>query len=193
VAHKDELNELDAAIGDADHGTNLSRGLQKVVAELQERKPATVQDTCKITAMTILSTVGGTSGALWGSGWLKAAQVLPPESHVDDAVFLEALQVFVKSIEERGKAVLGDKTMLDVFIPAVDQLGLNMQDQRSLGAAAAAVAPQVKEWAEATVLLQAKRGRANYLGPRSIGHMDPGVRSSVLWWECLHEISGGLP
>ncbi|AUW94309.1 dihydroxyacetone kinase subunit L [Sulfobacillus thermotolerans] len=186
--HKDELNQLDAAIGDADHGTNLDRGLQQVLEKMQAASPATLQATCKLVAMTLLSTVGGASGALWGSGLLAAAKVFPDTDTCDDKTLTQAIQAFVDSIEQRGKAVVGDKTMLDVFVPALSSLA---QDAEPITVVVPEIAAHAKEWAEATASLQAKKGRAAYLGPRSVGHIDPGATSSALWWQCLGRIIGG--
>jgi dihydroxyacetone kinase-like protein len=185
-ADKDHLNALDAAIGDADHGTNMSRGLLKVgdyVASAED----SLQKQCRTIGMTLLSTVGGASGALWGSALLKASQLLPDldECSVDE--WLAALKAGVGAVQDRGKAQRGDKTMLDVWLPAVDRLEEALSEGNTPAVALGAVAQAAPGWAEATVPMQARRGRAAYLGPRSVGHMDPGAASTVLWWRAVAE------
>lgn len=185
--NKEELNRLDAAIGDADHGTNMDRGMQKVAEQLTSSPPPTLQAACKMVAMTLLSTVGGASGALWGSGLLAASKVFPDMDSCDDKTLAAALQAFVSSIQQRGKAVAGDKTMLDVFLPATAELSQDV-DHVPAASVIPPIAAKAKLWAEATAPLLAKRGRAAYLGPRSIGHIDPGATSSALWWDCLGQV-----
>ncbi|MCL5973378.1 MAG: dihydroxyacetone kinase subunit DhaL [Ferrimicrobium sp.] len=180
--HKDELNELDAAIGDADHGSNMDRGLTKVVDALEASPEGSLRADAKLVGMTLMGTVGGASGALWGSAMLKFAAALPDAPTVSWADFVAALDAFVQALAQRGKATVGDKTMMDVFIPMVDEL------QTALTAGEPpfdTVRSHAREYSERTYDMVAKRGRAAYLGERSVGHVDPGSRSSALWFEAL--------
>lgn len=187
----DYLNDLDAAIGDADHGTNMSRGLRKVAVALDGSVDGSLRDTCKTVAMTLLSTVGGASGALWGSGLLKTSAALPEDFSCEDRFFVQAIRVFVDSIQSRGKAVMGDKTMLDVFIPAIELLEEGLDRSDDMDRLVPQVALSAQGWALGTSELLAKRGRASYLGERSIGHIDPGAYSSALWWQSLAKVVVG--
>ncbi|MDA8193775.1 MAG: dihydroxyacetone kinase subunit DhaL [Thermaerobacter sp.] len=188
---REYLNALDAAIGDADHGTNLQRGLDKVAAERAAWGELTLDASCQRIAMTLLSTVGGASGALWGSGLLKSAAVLPNALWCDEATVAAAIGRFVGSVAERGKAVIGDKTMLDVFLPALHELEAGLARGQPFSQVVRQIAADAGNWARDTAALQAKRGRAAYLGPRSVGHIDPGAWSSALWWRCLADSAGG--
>jgi len=183
---QDELNRLDAAIGDADHGTNLARGLARVKAYCLASEDDW-SDAIKAIGMALLSTVGGASGALWGSGLLRVATRLPHAADVDKAGLTEAIDVFVTALKERGKADFGDKTMMDVWLPARDALHERLDAGDSGWEALQYVARHARAWAEATIPLTAKKGRAAYLGPRSQGHLDPGALSSAIWWECWLE------
>ncbi len=184
--NKDELNSLDSAIGDADHGTNLDRGLQKVVLQ---SATSSLQKDCKTIAMVLLSNVGGASGALWGSALLACSRVLPDSDNCQDSTFIEFLKIFGETISQRGKSSRGDKTMLDVFIPAFDQISKDVNNGISFNVAVSNVGKNLESWTEETKPLQAKKGRAAYLGPRSIGHIDPGARSCAMWWHCLDRVS----
>ncbi len=190
--NQEHLDDLDRAIGDGDHGTNLTRGLGKV--EILGNEPPdphlNLQTLSKKVGMTLLSTVGGASGALWGSGLMKAALVFPMSSECDDRTLVLWMDTFVGNIEERGKAHVGDKTMVDVMRPAVNWLQAAPQD-RPLRARLRELRELAQHYAQGTKDLQARRGRASYLGARSIGHVDPGAFSSALWWECLDSVLGG--
>lgn len=178
TATQETLNQLDAAIGDGDHGTNLSRGLGRVVAELNPS--SSLRSSCRTVGMKLLSTVGGASGALWGSALVSASGALPDSPEMSRDMALAALNRGVEQMKVRGKAELGDKTMMDVWVPAVDAF----ESGTSLGD----IARQARTLAESTRPLQARRGRAAYLGSRSIGHVDPGSLSTALWWEALAEV-----
>lgn len=181
------LTELDAAIGDADHGSNLRRGLEKAVTALEETVSGDLQATAKKIGMTLMSTVGGASGALWGTFWLRVAQHLPASSEVEPDILLNALEAGVAGIRERGKAEPGDKTMLDVWLVAVRTLQKTLHEGRSLDEALGYAARAALEEAERTVPLMARRGRASYLGERSRGHMDPGSLSTAYFWAAFAE------
>jgi dihydroxyacetone kinase-like protein len=184
-AHKDELTQLDAAIGDADHGANMARGFTAVQGKLVSLQGQDIGAIFKTVAMTLISTVGGASGPLYGTFFLQAAtaaagktSLAPPEIH---AVFQAGLQ----GLMNRGKAAVGEKTMIDALVPAVEALkpgaggGLVESLDRAVAAAQAG--------AESTVPLVAKKGRASYLGERSAGHKDPGAASTVLLLEALRQ------
>jgi phosphoenolpyruvate---glycerone phosphotransferase subunit DhaL len=163
------LTELDSAIGDADHGTNMARGFTAVVTKLDAGVPDTAPALLKSVGMTLISTVGGASGSLYGTLFLEAAKALPADSEVTAAQFAEALAAGVAGIVSRGHAEIGDKTMIDALTPAV--------------AASAARAGEAGR--DSTEPLVARKGRASYLGERSAGHLDPGASSSVILLETL--------
>ncbi len=183
--HKDELTQLDAAIGDADHGANMARGFTAVKGKLAELKDKDIGTIFKTTAMTLISTVGGASGPLYGTFFLQAAggangkQALTHEEVAN--VFAAGLQ----GLKSRGKAVVGEKTMIDALEPALEALKPTGDD--NLGAAIDRAVLAAKEGAGSTVPLVAKKGRASYLGERSAGHMDPGAASTVLLLEALQQ------
>jgi dihydroxyacetone kinase-like protein len=137
--------------------------------------------------MTLLSTVGGASGALWGASLLKMAQWLPDRDRADDAEMVRAIEAFVDAVKQRGGAQRGDKTMVDVWEPAVAYLTERLAAGVPFAQAVQEVAKQAAGWADATQPLVAKKGRAAYLGPRSQGHIDPGSYSTALWWQALAE------
>lgn len=175
----DALNQLDAAIGDADHGTNMNRGLTKVMSTFQSDPSTSIRADAKTLGMTLLSTVGGASGALWGSGMLKSSAVLPDADQMTFDELVSGLTVFVNSVMERGKATLGDKTMVDVLVPALAELHSTRDPYRA--------AEVAKASSDGTKDMVAKRGRAAYLGERSRGHIDPGSVSAAFWFQALAE------
>jgi dihydroxyacetone kinase-like protein len=179
-AQRDQLTQLDAAIGDGDHGTNMVRGfdaVEKALAGRGEDAPGQVLITC---GKTLVSTVGGASGPLWGSALRRAGRSLGAAPEIDGAQLAGALEAALAAIKELGAAEVGDKTIVDALEPAVaalrTALGAGEPLARALGAAAAAA----EEGAQATVPLQARKGRASYLGERSVGHKDPGATSTAL-------------
>lgn len=183
--NREVLNDLDAAIGDADHGSNMDRGLGKVVEAFNANSEASLHADAKLVGMTLMSTVGGASGALWGSGMLKFSTVLPDAAVVEWSGFIDALGAFVEALSKRGQAVVGDKTMMDVFIPAMTELRDSVDVQEGSEEIVVALAEHAKGWSDATRDLVARRGRAAYLGERSIGHIDPGSVSAALWFQAL--------
>lgn len=174
--HQEELTRLDSAIGDADHGSNLARGMKAVVAALDAESPATPDAVLKRTGMTLVSTVGGASGPLYGTFFLRMGTAAGTEP-LDTAGFGAALRAGVAGVVARGKAELGDKTMYDALAPAVDAYDAAGDD---LGAALRAAADAAASGRDATTPLQARKGRASYLGERSVGHQDPGATSAAL-------------
>lgn len=180
-SNKVVLNDLDAAIGDADHGSNLDRGLTRVVEALDTASDVGLRADAKLVGMTLMSTVGGASGALWGSGMLKLSALLPDAPMVSWSGFVDSIDAFVEALSKRGQAVLGDKTMMDVFLPAIAELRASASSEECV----VALAVHAKGWSDGTRDLIAKRGRAAYLGPRSAGHVDPGSLSAALWFQAL--------
>ncbi len=180
--HKDELTGLDAAIGDGDHGANLARGFTAVVEAVgdgADHEPAAL---LKKVGMTLVSKVGGASGPLYGTLFLRMAG--PAGAGALDAdAFAAALRAGVHGVEERGKAALGDKTMLDALLPACDALEAALAGGADLGAGLRAAVEAARSGRDATIPLVARKGRASYLGERSAGHLDPGAASSVLLLE----------
>jgi dihydroxyacetone kinase-like protein len=188
-AEKDHLTALDSAIGDADHGANMTRGLKAVVAALDAEAPADPAALLKKAGMTMVSTVGGASGPLYGTFFLRVATAFGSEASVDADGFGRALRAGLEGVRQRGKAEVGDKTMLDALTPALDAYDGAARD--GLGAALSAAADAAAQGREATVPLQARKGRASYLGERSIGHADPGATSVTLLLEAARDTLGG--
>lgn len=179
--HRVELIELDRAIGDSDHGENMDRGFQAVLDKLAEAPPQTPGAALKLTAMTLMSKVGGAAGPLYGTAFLRAATSLGDTAEIDPAAWAGALAAARDGIVARGKAESGDKTMVDAWTPAVEAarkaaLGGNGDVLAVLVAAAEAA----EAGAVATDPMVARKGRASYLGERSAGHRDPGAASSAL-------------
>ncbi|OIK26136.1 dihydroxyacetone kinase subunit DhaL [Streptomyces malaysiense] len=177
----ERLTALDAAIGDADHGSNMRRGFAAVQAELDKETPGTPGAVLMLAGRLLISTVGGASGPLYGTLLRRTGKALGEVPEVTEAQFAEALRTGVQGVMKLGGAAAGDKTMVDALLPAVDALGD--------GFAAARTAAE--QGAEATVPLLARRGRASYLGERSIGHQDPGATSSALLVAALAETAEG--
>jgi dihydroxyacetone kinase-like protein len=185
VQNRDELTELDSKIGDADHGVNMARGFTAIPPKLDVLADKSVGSLFRTSAMTLISQVGGTSGPLYGTFFLQAAG---PAGRKDELSLNELYQCFesgLKGIVKLGKAVVGDKTMVDTLTPAF--AALDPENADSLEAALARAAATAREAAEATIPLIAKKGRASYLGERSIGHKDPGAASSALLIQALAE------
>ena len=173
---KDHLTELDAAVGDADHGANLHRGLTAVVAGLDAGAPDDPAALLKQAGMAMVSKVGGASGPLYGTLLLRMAG----GSFADDTGVAAALRAGLDGVVARGKAERGDKTLIDALAPACDALDAALAGGSSLADALTAAASAAHEGRDATVPLQARKGRASYLGERSIGHPDPGATSLAL-------------
>lgn len=172
------LMELDRAIGDADHGENMDRGFKAVVAKLEEGGAEDVAGVLKTVASTLMSTVGGAAGPLYGTAFLRAAKACTGEVDADGVAAL--LAGALEGIVARGKATTGEKTMVDAWSPAVDAAKAAATEGKSAAEALRAAALAAAAGAEATVPMLATKGRASYLGERSIGHRDPGATSSAL-------------
>lgn len=183
--HKDELTQLDSAIGDADHGSNMARGLDAVVARL-DPLPASPTDLFKTVGMTLVSSVGGASGPLYGTLFLRMGPALS-EGEVDATTLGAALRAGVEGVVARGKAELGDKTMIDALSPAVDAWDTAAAAGATPADAARAAAEAAARGRDATEPLLARKGRASYLGERSAGHLDPGATSATMLLEALRD------
>jgi phosphoenolpyruvate---glycerone phosphotransferase subunit DhaL len=193
AAQQAYLCELDAAIGDGDHGANLARGFNAVIVRLGT--PADPAVLFKTVGMTLISTVGGASGPLYGSFFLEMAKAVQGGAALDAAAWPSVLAAGVAGIVARGKAAPGDKTMVDALTPAVAALNAAAADPAAPPAAPPATLPAVlassaaaaRQGAEATVPMVARKGRASYLGERSAGHPDPGATSSAMLLTALAE------
>lgn len=178
--HRDELIQLDREIGDADHGENMERGFRAVVDKLDTSAPETPGAALKLAASVLISTVGGASGPLYGTALLRAASAAGDAEELDAATVAKLLRAGVDGVVARGKAELGDKTMIDALSPAADA-ARDVADSEDDGVKALAVgAEAAHEGARGTEPMVARKGRASYLGERSAGHIDPGARSTAL-------------
>ena len=178
--HAEELTELDSAIGDADHGTNMRRGCRAAVEALEAAGPEDVTGFGRAIAMKLISAVGGTSGPLYGSFFLALGTSGGGVDRLDAGGTVGALRAATEAVRSRGKAEPGDKTMLDALLPAMDAMEESLADGGSLGDALAAGTSAAEEGMHATTPMLARKGRASYLGERSIGHQDPGATSAWL-------------
>lgn len=182
--HQGYLTELDSAIGDADHGANMARGMGAVVDKVAAEAPETVDAVLKTTGMTLVSSVGGASGPLYGTFFLRMGTTAGAVTELDAAALGAALRAGYAGILQRGKAEPGDKTMIDAMLPALDAFDA-AAGAGSLADAASAAADAAAQGRDATAPLVAKKGRASYLGERSAGHIDPGSASTALLFAAL--------
>jgi len=178
--HRVELIELDRPIGDSDHGENMDRGFRAVMSKLAEAPPETPGAALKLTAMTLMSKVGGAAGPLYGTAFLRAATALGETTDVDAATLAAALQAARDGIVVRGKAESGDKTMVDAWTPAIEAAAAAAAGDGDVRKVLLAAAEAAEAGAVSTDPMLARKGRASYLGERSIGHRDPGAVSSAL-------------
>jgi dihydroxyacetone kinase-like protein len=178
---RDYLTQLDAAIGDADHGTNMDRGFSSVVAKLAELEGTEAPGRILVTAgSTLVSTVGGASGPLWGTALRRAGRALGDGATFEGPALVTALAAALDGVVELGAAQPGDKTMVDALEPAVRTLQQELDAGKTTTEALASAHAAAEEGMQSTVPLQATKGRASYLGERSIGHQDPGATSTVI-------------
>lgn len=189
-ANRELLTELDAKIGDGDHGINMDRGFDAVLPKIEAMPEPDIGALFKSVGMTLLSTVGGASGPLYGTAFMRIGGVLAGKTEIDSADALAALQSAREGIQTRGKAVEGEKTMLDALCPAITALEQGLKD----GLSGSALWNKVVEAAEAgiayTKTIIATKGRASYLGERSLGFQDPGATSLTLMLKCFAPIAG---
>lgn len=185
--NKDYLTQLDSAIGDADHGTNMARGFRKVMEKLPTVTDKDIGSILKTTGMTLISSVGGASGPLYGTFFMRGGMAMAAKEELNDEDLLKLLDSGVEGIVQRGRAQLEDKTMIDAWYPALDALREAMANGSNTLEALKASVAGAEAGMKATIPLQAKKGRASYLGERSIGHQDPGATSSYLMLNALLE------
>jgi len=189
--HRDHLTQLDSAIGDADHGINLVRGFSAVAAALQDAPPVTPGDLLTLVGTTLISKVGGASGPLYGTAFRRAGKLLGAAEEVTPESLGAALQAALEGVQGLGAATEGDKTMVDALAPAVRAYQQALAAGASISEAAQAAAAAAEQGAEATVPMQALKGRASYLGARSVGHKDPGAASTALIVGALAAVLAG--
>jgi phosphoenolpyruvate---glycerone phosphotransferase subunit DhaL len=183
--HRAELVRLDTAIGDGDHGTNMDRGMRKAVEKLDGTAGEDIGALLKAVGMALVSSVGGAAGPLYGTLFLQMGMASAGRAELDLAGWTAALEAGVKGVQMRGKAEPGDKTMVDALVPALE--ALRAAEGSGLADALRRSADAAEEGMRATTPLEARRGRASYLGPRSVGHQDPGATSTQL----LLEVAAG--
>jgi phosphoenolpyruvate---glycerone phosphotransferase subunit DhaL len=188
--HRAELVRLDTAIGDGDHGTNMDRGMRKVVEKLDGMEGPDIGATLKAVGMTLVSSVGGAAGPLYGTLFLQMGTAAAGREELDLEGWTAALDAGAQGVKMRGKAEPGDKTMLDALLPALEALRSAGADGAALPDALTRSADAAREGMEATIPLEARKGRASYLGPRSVGHQDPGATSTHLLLRAAAEAAG---
>ena len=181
--HRQELVRLDTAIGDGDHGTNMNRGMQKAIEKLDASQPADPGAVLKTVAMALVSTVGGAAGPLYGTLLLQMSTAMAGQADVDQAGFVAAWRKGLEGVKARGKADVGDKTMVDALAPAIDAL----EQGADLDAGLRAAVEGAEQGMHATTPLVARKGRASYLGERSAGHQDPGATSTYYLFKSAAE------
>ena len=189
--NKDHLTHLDSAIGDADHGINLVRGFTAAVAAVAEKQPPTPGELLTLVGNTLISKVGGASGPLYGTAFRRAGKALGTEPDIAPEALGAALQAGLEGVQGLGAAAEGDKTMVDALAPAVRAYQHALSIGATIADAAQAAAAAAEKGAEATIPLQALKGRASYLGARSVGHQDPGATSTALLLAALAAALGG--
>lgn len=180
IDNREYLTDLDRAIGDGDHGINMSKGFNAVLSKLDDMRDKDLGTILKNVAMTLISTVGGASGPLYGTAFLRAATAVDGKMEIDKDDILNIFEKAIEGVQTRGKAQLGEKTMLDSLVPAYEALKKSFgKGESSLQAFRAAEEAALKG-VEYTKTIVAQKGRASYLGERSIGHQDPGASSTYI-------------
>ncbi|WP_069804050.1 dihydroxyacetone kinase subunit DhaL [Thermogemmatispora onikobensis] len=187
---RDYLTQLDAPIGDADHGVNMDRGFRAVLDKLPSLSGMDIGSILKTVGTTLVSTVGGASGPLYGTAFLRAGMVTAGKHELDEADVIEMLQAALDGIKARGKAHTGEKTMVDALEPALAAARKAQEQHEGLAVLLRRAAEAAEEGMKATAPMLATKGRASYLGERSIGHQDPGATSSWLLLKTLAEVAG---
>ena len=186
-AERDFLTQLDAAIGDADHGVNMPRGFTAVMTRIAAVEAATPGQLLKVTGRTFVSTVGGAAGPLYGTAFLQAGEARGDHRSFGPRLLRDALRAALEGVQRVGAASVGDKTMVDALSPALGAFELELRTGGSLETATSAAREAAAEGMRATIPLQARKGRASYLGPRSVGHQDPGATSSARMFAALEQ------
>lgn len=188
-AEKDYLTQLDNEIGDGDHGINLARGFEAVEKKLPSLAGGDIGAMLKGVGMQLVSTVGGASGPLYGTAFMKAGMACKGLTELDGPVFIKAMEAAVDGIKMRGKATEGEKTMLDALCPALKVMQDEVAAGKSLKEALQDAAAAAEKGVEYTKTIIATKGRASYLGERSLGHQDPGATSSLYLLQVLAEMA----
>ena len=186
-AERDFLTQLDAAIGDADHGINMHRGFTAVMARIAAVEEATPGQLLKVAGRTFVSTVGGAAGPLYGTAFLQAGEALGDHETFGPRLLGDALRASLEGVQRIGAASVGDKTMVDALTPGLGAYQLELRMGGSLETAACGAREAAAEGMRGTIPLQARKGRASYLGPRSVGHQDPGATSTALMFAALEQ------
>jgi len=186
--HRQELTDLDQAIGDGDHGINMSRGFKAVLEKLPTVEDKGIDEILKTVGMTLVSTVGGASGPLYGTAFMKAGMSTKGKEALSDEDVIKALDEAVGGIQFRGKAEKGEKTILDSMIPAIDAIKACINAGKTMEAALIEAEKAAWDGVEYTKTIIATKGRASYLGERSIGHQDPGATSMAYAFQALNEV-----
>lgn len=186
--NKQYLTDLDAAIGDGDHGINMARGFEAVESKIEEVKSKDIGSILKTTGMTLVSFVGGASGPLYGTAFMKAGQVVSEKYEIDAQDIINMMAAAVDGIKQRGKAEVGEKTMLDVIIPSMEAYKKAIYEGKNIKQAFELAYEEAQVALEKTKLLVAKKGRASYLGERSLGFQDPGATSALIIFGVLKSI-----
>jgi phosphoenolpyruvate---glycerone phosphotransferase subunit DhaL len=184
------LTRLDAAIGDGDHGDNLNRGFKAALERLPCADEATPGEVLKAVATALISKVGGAAGPLYGTAFLRASTSLGSASELGTGQVVDALAAALEGVKARGKADVGDKTMIDAWAPAVDAARAAQARGEDLAAVLGAAEAAARQGVADTIPLVARKGRASYLGERSAGHQDPGATSSLLLFQALVNCEG---
>jgi dihydroxyacetone kinase-like protein len=190
-AERDYLIQLDAAIGDGDHGINMTRGFDAVVRVLAQEEDGTPGKLLTLAGKTLVSSVGGASGPLWGSALRRGGRALGDANIFDAERLVEVLEAALASVVDLGAAAPGDKTMVDALQPAVTTLRREVDAGTALPVAMRHAAEAAEEGMRATIPMQAHKGRASYLGERSVGHQDPGATSTALVVRALERTVAG--
>jgi dihydroxyacetone kinase-like protein len=178
--HRAELVALDTAIGDGDHGTNMDRGMRKVLEKLESTGDADIGALLKAVGMALVSSVGGAAGPLYGTLFLQMGSATAGAGSLDVQAWGDALEAGITGVQARGKAEAQDKTMVDALLPALQALRAAQAEGTDLAEASRRSADAAEEGMRSTTPMEARKGRASYLGPRSVGHQDPGATSSYL-------------
>jgi dihydroxyacetone kinase-like protein len=188
------LTKLDSEIGDGDHGNNMHRGLQAALERLDGADPTTPSDALKAVSMALVSKVGGAAGPLYGTAFLRASSAVSDKAELSAQDAAGALEAALGGVKQRGRAEVGDKTIVDALEPAVEAAKKAASEANgNVAAVFRAAAEAAQEGAESTVPLTARKGRASYLGPRAQGHQDPGATSTYLLLEAAARALEGAP
>lgn len=185
VENKEYLTQLDSAIGDADHGANMKRGFDRVMEKLPTVADQDIGSILKTTGMTLISSVGGASGPLYGTFFMRGGMAAAAKEELTGEELAALLQAGVDGVIQRGRAQAGDKTMVDAWLPALEAMKESLAEEKDTITALKAGVEAAEKGMKDTIPLQAKKGRASYLGERSIGHQDPGATSSYLMIKSL--------